>query len=416
MNLKITSLKAREIIDSRGFPTIETAVMLECGASAVASVPSGASTGTYEAVELRDNNSKRFNGKGVLKAVENVNNIISPSLMQYNCSDFIHADRIISSIDGTDNFSSLGANATLSVSLALAKAHARAYSMPLYRYLGGTFGSKLPVPMMNIINGGAHASNNIDIQEFMIVPIGFDSFREMLRVGCEIYHALKNLLKKEGFSVAVGDEGGFAPNLANEEEALDFIIKAIHHAGYSTEKVKIALDIASSEWYCKEGGYFLPKSKERLLTIDLIDRITRLCEKYPIISVEDPLGENDFEGWIEITKRLKDKVMLVGDDLFVTNKERLQSGIDLKMGNSILIKPNQIGSLSKTMEVIRLANSNSYKTIISHRSGDTDDTSIADIAVAVNADFIKSGAPCRMERVCKYNRLLKIEDEIKHLK
>ncbi len=416
MNLKISSLKAREIIDSRGFPTVETAVKLECGACGVASVPSGASTGSYEAVELRDNNSKRFNGKGVLKAVENVNNIISPSLMQYSCSDFIHTDRIISSIDGTDNLSSLGANATLSVSLALAKAHARAYSMPLYRYLGGTFGSKLPVPMMNIINGGAHASNNIDIQEFMIVPVGFDSFREMLRVGCEIYQALKQLLKKEGFSVAVGDEGGFAPNLANEEEALDFIIKAIHQAGYSTEKVKIALDIASSEWHCKEGGYFLPKSKERLLTIDLIDRLARLCDKYPIISIEDPVGENDFEGWIEITKRLGSKVMLVGDDLFVTNKERLQSGIDLKMGNSILIKPNQIGSLSKTMEVIRLANSNSYKTIISHRSGDTDDTSIADIAVAVNADFIKSGAPCRMERVCKYNRLLKIEDEIKHLK
>ena len=416
MNLKISSLKAREIIDSRGFPTVEASVKLECGATGVASVPSGASTGTYEAVELRDNNSKRYNGKGVLKAVENVNNVISPTLLQYNYSDFIHADRIISSIDGTDNFSSLGANATLSVSLALAKAHARAYSMPLYRYLGGTFGNKLPVPMMNIINGGAHASNNIDIQEFMIVPIGFDSFREMLRVGCEIYQALKQLLKNEGFSVAVGDEGGFAPNFENEEEALDFIIKAINRAGYSTEKVKIALDIASSEWWCTEGGYFLPKAKERLLSIDLIDRWVKLCNKYPIISIEDPLGEHDFDGWVEITKKLGDKVMLVGDDLFVTNRQRLQHGVDMKMGNSILIKPNQIGSLSKTLDVIRLANSNGYKTIISHRSGDTDDTSIADIGVAVNADFIKSGAPCRMERVSKYNRLLKIEEEIKQIK
>lgn len=416
MNLKISSLKAREIIDSRGFPTVEAFVKLDCGATGVASVPSGASTGTYEAIELRDNNPKRYNGKGVLKAVENVNNIISPTLLQYNHSDFIHADRIIASIDSTDNFSSLGANATLSVSLALAKAHSNAYCMPLYRYLGGTFGNKLPVPMMNIINGGAHASNNIDIQEFMIVPIGFDSFKDMLRVGCEVYQALKQLLKNEGYSIAVGDEGGFAPNLENEEEALDFIIKAINLAGYSTEKVKIALDIASSEWWCNEGGYFLPKSKERLLSVDLINRWVRLCEKYPIISIEDPVGEHDFDGWMEITKKLGDRIMLVGDDLFVTNKQRLQNGIDKKMGNSILIKPNQIGSLSKTLDVIRLANSNGYKTIISHRSGDTNDTSIADISVAVNADFIKSGAPCRMERVCKYNRLLKIEEEIKQIK
>lgn len=416
MDLKVTSIKAREIIDSRGFPTVETSVKLACGAHGIASVPSGASTGAYEAVELRDKNAKRFNGKGVLKAVENVNNVIYPSIMQYSCSDYIHADRIIAGIDGSDNCSSLGANATLSVSLALAKAHARAYSMPLYRYLGGTNGSHLPVPMMNILNGGAHASNNIDIQEFMIVPIGFDSFKEMLRVGCEIYQSLKHLLESEGYSTAVGDEGGFAPSLENEEEALDLIIRAINMAGYSTEKVKIALDIASSEWWCTEGGYFLPKSKERLLSIDLIERWVKLCEKYPIISIEDPLGENDFDGWIEISRRLGSKIMLVGDDLFVTNSSRLKTGIEQKMGNSILIKPNQIGFLSKTLDVINLAKANGYKTIISHRSGETDDTYIADIAVAINADFIKSGAPCRMERVCKYNRLLKIEDELKHFK
>ena len=416
MNFKISSLKAREIIDSRGFPTVESTVNLECGAFGTASVPSGASTGSYEAIELRDNNLKRHNGKGVLKAVENVNNIIAPSLLQYNCSDFIHADRIIYSLDGTDNFSSLGANASLSVSLALAKAHAMAYQMPLYRYLGGANCRALPVPMMNIINGGVHASNNLDIQEFMIVPIGFDSFHEMLRVGCEIYHSLKQILKKEGYSIAVGDEGGFAPDLENEEEALDLIIKAINSAGYSTEKIKIALDIASSEWWSDDGTYYLPKSKERFLSIDLINKWEVLCKKYPIISIEDPLGENDFDGWKDLTEKIGNSVMLVGDDLFVTNTTRLNQGIDIGMGNSILIKPNQIGSLSKTLEVIKLAKEHGYKVILSHRSGETEDTYIADIAVAVGSGFIKSGAPCRMERVAKYNRLLQIEDELRHIK
>jgi len=416
MDLKISNIKAREIIDSRGFPTVEAYVKLNCGAVGIASVPSGASTGMFEAIELRDGNKKRYNGKGVLKAVENVNNIIAPSLIQCDYVDFVSGDRIISAIDGSDNLSSVGANASLSVSLALAKAHASAYSLPLYRYLGGAFGGSLPVPMMNILNGGAHASNNIDIQEFMIVPIGFDSFKEMLRVGCEIYQALKQLLKSEGYSTAIGDEGGFAPDLDSEQDALDLIIKAINSAGYSTEKVKIALDIASSEWWTDEREYYLPKSKQKLTTNELISRWEALCTKYPIISIEDPLGEQDYDGWTEITKRLGGKIMLVGDDLFVTNKSRLETGLELKMGNSILIKPNQIGSLSKTLDVIRLAKANSYNIIISHRSGETNDTSIADIAVAVNAGFIKSGAPCRMERVCKYNRLLKIEEELKHFK
>ena len=416
MNFKISSIKAREIIDSRGYPTVETCVKLENGAVGIASVPSGASTGMFEAIELRDGNKKRYNGKGVLKAVENVNNIIAPTLTQGNSIDFISADRIISSLDGSDNFSSLGANASLSVSLALARAHANSYSLPLYRYLGGAYIGSMPVPMMNILNGGAHASNNIDIQEFMIVPIGFDSFKEKLRVGCEIYYSLKQILENDGLSTAVGDEGGFAPSLESAEEALDLIIRAINTAGYSTEKVKIALDIAASEWWTQERGYYLPKGKSSASTHELIEKWADLCAKYPIISIEDPLGEQDYEGWIEITKRLGDKVMLVGDDLFVTNKSRLQTGLELKMGNSILIKPNQIGSLSKTLDVIKHAAKNSYKIIVSHRSGETDDTSIADIAVSVGAGFIKAGAPCRMERVCKYNRLLKIEEELRHFK
>lgn len=416
MNFKISSIKAREIIDSRGYPTVETCVKLENGAVGIASVPSGASTGMFEAIELRDGNKKRYSGKGVLKAVENVNNIIAPTLTQGNSIDFISADRIISSLDGSDNFSSLGANASLSVSLALARAHANSYSLPLYRYLGGAYIGSMPVPMMNILNGGAHASNNIDIQEFMIVPIGFDSFKEMIRVGCEIYYSLKQILENDGLSTAVGDEGGFAPSLESAEEALDLIIRAINTAGYSTEKVKIALDIAASEWWTQERGYYLPKRKSSASTHELIEKWADLCAKYPIISIEDPLGEQDYEGWIEITKRLGDKVMLVGDDLFVTNKSRLQTGLELKMGNSILIKPNQIGSLSKALDVIKHAAKNSYKIIVSHRSGETDDTSIADIAVSVGAGFIKAGAPCRMERVCKYNRLLKIEEELRHFK
>ena len=412
MDLRICSVKAREIIDSRGMPTIEATVSLSCGAIGIASVPSGASTGIFEAIELRDNDKKRYFGKGVTKAVDNVNNIIAPALIKQGYTDFRGADNIIKSLDGTDNMAKLGANASLSVSLALAKAHAYAYLLPLYRYLGGIYGRTLPVPMMNILNGGAHASNNIDIQEFMIVPSGFKSFKEMVQAGCEIYYSLKNTLKKEGYSTSVGDEGGFAPDLSNEEEALDLIVDAIKSAGYSTEKVKIALDIASSEWWTNEKAYNLPKNKQVYTSHELIEKWANLIKKYPIISIEDPLAEEDYEGWTEITKALGDKIMLVGDDLFVTNTKRLQKGFDLKMANSILIKPNQIGSLSATLDVIKMAKNNNYRTIISHRSGETDDTTIADIAVAVNAGYIKTGAPCRMDRNAKYNRLLKIEDEL----
>ncbi len=412
MDLKICSVSAREIIDSRGMPTVEATVSLACGACGIASVPSGASTGIFEAIELRDNDKKRYFGKGVSKAVDNVNNIISPTLIKCGYTDFRGADKIIASLDDTENMGKLGANASLSVSLALAKAHANAYKLPLYRYLGGAYGNTLPVPMMNILNGGAHASNNIDIQEFMIVPVGFDSFKEMLRAGCEIYFSLKNTLKKEGYSTSVGDEGGFAPDLSNEEEALDLIVQAIKDAGYDTEKVKIALDIASSEWWTEENKYTLPKSGQSYISHDLIQRWDNLTKKYPIISIEDPLSEEDYNGWTEITRLLGNRVMLVGDDLFVTNTQRLQKGLDLQMANSILIKPNQIGSLSATLDVIKMAKNNFYKTIISHRSGETDDTTIADIAVAVNAGFIKTGAPCRMDRNAKYNRLLKIEQEI----
>lgn len=412
MDLKICSVKAREIIDSRGMPTVECTVNLACGAVGTASVPSGASTGIFEAVELRDNDKKRFFGKGVTKAVDNVNNIIAPSLTKCGYTDFRGADKIIKELDGTENMSKLGANASLSVSLALAKAHANAYRLPFYRYLGGVFGTSLPVPMMNILNGGAHASNNIDIQEFMIVPYNLKSFKEMLRCGCEIYYELKNILKKEGYSTAVGDEGGFAPDLSSETEALDLIVQAIKNAGYNTRDVKIALDIASSEWWTEENNYLLPKGKLKYSSSELIKKWGDLISKYPIISIEDPLGEEDYGGWSEITNTLGSKVMLVGDDLFVTNTKRLEKGFEMNMGNSILIKPNQIGSLSKTLEVIKLAKEHSFKTIISHRSGETDDTSIADIAVGINAGFIKTGAPCRMDRNAKYNRLLKIEDEI----
>ena len=415
MDLKICLVKAREIIDSRGMPTVEATVRLACGATGIASVPSGASTGIFEAVELRDKDKKRFGGKGVLSAVKNVNTQISKALLDKGYLDFYSADKIIKELDGTDNYSKLGANASLSVSLALAKAHAIAYSMPFYRYLGGKFGNTLPVPMMNILNGGAHASNNIDIQEFMIVPIGFESFKEMLQAGCEIYMSLKEILNDEGYSTAVGDEGGFAPNLKDEKEALSLIIKAIKKAGYTTEKVKIALDIASSEWW-KDGSYYLPKAKIQYSSQELVKKWSELISEFPIISIEDPLGEEDYSGWCEITKSLSNKVMLVGDDLFVTNKERLKKGIADKMANTILIKPNQIGSLSDTLDVIKMAQKNGYNTIISHRSGETDDTSIADIAVAVNSGFIKTGAPCRMDRNAKYNRLLKIEEDINQVK
>ena len=411
MEIKIQEVKAREIIDSRGIPTLEACVTLEGGHKGAASVPSGASTGEYEACELRDQNPERFLGKGVLKAMKNVNTIIAPEVCQLNTSRQRIVDQKMIKLDATRDKSSLGANAILSVSLALARANASSNSLPLYRYIGGVLSSKLPIPMMNILNGGAHATNNIDIQEFMIVPVGFDSFNAALKAGCEIYQGLKEILINRGLGASVGDEGGFAPNLSSDEEAIELIIEAITLAGYDTDTVKIALDIASSEWFDKDG-YYLPKAKKRYSSDELIEKWKGLISKYPIISLEDPLGEKDYTGWEKLTSLIGEKVMLVGDDLFVTNEKRLKKGIDAGMGNAILIKPNQIGTLTETLDVIALAKQKGYQTIISHRSGDTDDTFISDIAVGTNAGFIKSGAPCRMERVAKYNRLLEIEAEI----
>ena len=411
MNLEIKEIKASEIIDSRGMPTVKAKVEFKGGIYGCASVPSGASTGSYEACELRDCDKQRYLGKGVLKAVGNVNTTIKKEVISLGTSRQRIVDQKMISLDGTKNKSKLGANATLSVSLALAHANARAQNVPLYRYIGGICASKMPIPMMNILNGGAHAGNNIDIQEFMIVPIGFNTFKDALRAGCEIYASLKKILKARGLDTSVGDEGGFAPNLNNESEAIELIIDAINDANYDTESVKIALDIASSEWY-KDGNYKQEKSGKIYTSEALIDKWEGLVNSYPIISLEDPLSEDDYTGWEKLTKRLGEKVMLVGDDLFVTNEKRLQKGINLGIANAILIKPNQIGTLTETLDVIALAKQRGYQTIISHRSGETDDTSIADIAVGTNAGFIKTGAPCRMDRVAKYNRLLEIEEEI----
>lgn len=411
MNLEIKEIKASEIIDSRGMPTVKAKVEFKGGIYGCASVPSGASTGSYEACELRDCDKQRYLGKGVLKAVGNVNTTIKKEVISLGTSRQRIVDKKMISLDGTKNKSKLGANATLSVSLALAHANAKAQNVPLYRYIGGICASKMPIPMMNILNGGAHAGNNIDIQEFMIVPIGFNTFKDALRAGCEIYASLKKILKARGLDTSVGDEGGFAPNLNNESEAIELIIDAINDANYDTESVKIALDIASSEWY-KDGNYKQEKSGKIYTSEALIDKWEGLVNSYPIISLEDPLSEDDYTGWEKLTKRLGEKVMLVGDDLFVTNEKRLQKGINLGIANAILIKPNQIGTLTETLDVIALAKQRGYQTIISHRSGETDDTSIADIAVGTNAGFIKTGAPCRMDRVAKYNRLLEIEEEI----
>ena len=408
MSLKICKINAREIIDSRGNPTVEATVLLSDGARGVASAPSGASTGKFEAHELRDG-GKRYMGKGVLRAVENVNTVIASSLCGCD-ADFRIADNIMRSIDGTDNKSSLGANATLAVSLAIARACASSYKLPLYKLLGGSFARRIPAPMMNILNGGAHASNNLDIQEFMIVPIGFEHFKDALRAGCEIYHSLKRILSSHSYSVSVGDEGGFAPNLSSEDEAIELILSAIKTSGYTTDNVKIALDIASSEWV-KGSKYFLPKAKVELSSDDLIEKWKRLVNSYPIISIEDPLGEEDYSAWQKCTLEIGKDTILVGDDLFVTNERRLKYGIENGLGGAILVKPNQIGTLSEAIDVIRLAKDKGYYTIISHRSGETDDTSIADIGVGCGTEFIKTGAPCRMERVAKYNRLLEIEEE-----
>ena len=401
---------AREILDSRGNPTVEATVFLEDGSVGVASAPSGASTGKYEAHELRDGDRSRFGGKGVLKAVENVNGKINNELCGMRC-DVGSVDCRLIHLDDTDNKKRLGANATLAVSLAAAKAAASFYKIPLYRYIGGIQGKTLPVPMMNILNGGAHAANSLDVQEFMIMPIQFGTFAEALRAGAEICHKLGEILKNDGHITTVGDEGGFAPDLSSTEEAIKYIIRAIEGAGYTTEKVKIALDIASSEW-ADGANYHLPKSGESTNSEGLISKWEKLQMQYPIISIEDGLGEDDDEGWSELTRRLGGSCMLVGDDYFVTNPGKLQLGIDNHRANSILIKPNQIGTLTETIEVVNMAKTHGYRTIVSHRSGETADTTIADIAVALNAGFIKTGAPVRAERSAKYNRLMRIESEL----
>ena len=412
--MKIKDIKAREILDSRGNPTVEVEVILDDDSIGIASVPSGASTGMYEAIELRDNDLNRYLGKGVTKAITNVIREIKPYLLnkEVNQTDI---DNLLIKLDGTPSKSRLGANAVLATSLAVLKAGANSKKEKLYNYIGGINPKSLPTPMMNIINGGAHANNNIDIQEFMIVPILNTSIKEKIRMCTEVFHSLKLVLKDYNISFnGVGDEGGYAPLLKNDEEALDLIIKAIERANYKIKKdFMIALDIASSEWYNeKEDNYTLTKSKKTYTKEELINYYDYLINKYPIISIEDPLGENDIEGWKLITNRLNDKVMLVGDDLFVTNKERLKMGIKEKLGNAILIKYNQIGTISETLDTINEANRNGYKTIISHRSGETDDTSISDLAVATSSPYIKTGSPNRMERVSKYNRLMKIEEEL----
>lgn len=408
--MKIHTVYGQEILDSRGNPTLEATVVLVDGSVGRASVPSGASTGQYEALELRDGDKNRYNGKGVLNAVHNVKSVIREAVVGKRAS-FLEIDRILRELDGTEDMSRLGANAALAVSLAVAKAAAASASLPLYRYLGGRNGVRLPVPLMNILNGGAHASNNLDVQEFMIVPLGFPTFSEALRAGTEIYHALGRNLKKAGKSTAVGDEGGFAPDLSEDKEAIEYILQAIRDAGYDTDRVKIALDVAASEW-ADGRKYHLPKAGTDMTTAELVQKWDALARQYPIFSIEDGVGETDRDGWRLMTEVMGDRTLLVGDDFFVTNPVRLRAGIEAGEANAVLVKPNQIGSLSKTMEVIRMASEYGYRSIVSHRSGETGDTSIADIAVATNAGFIKTGAPCRYERVAKYNRLLRIEAEL----
>ena len=403
---------AREILDSRGNPTVEASVFLADGTVGMASVPSGASTGIYEAHEKRDGDQKRYGGKGVCDAVCSVCRVISPAISGISAAEQNELDRILLRLDGTENKSKLGANAILAVSLASARAAANWYHTPLFRYLGGVDAYRLPVPMMNILNGGAHASNNVEIQEFMIVPVGLPRFSDALRAGSEIYHALGRLLKERKLATTVGDEGGFAPDLESDEQAIELICQAIRDAGYDTDTVKIALDAAASEWY--DGGvYMMPKRQKRFSRRELIDDWARLCEQYPmILSIEDALDQRDMDGWCELTERLGKRIMLVGDDLFVTNTSRLSQGIAKGAANAILIKPNQIGTLTETLDVIHLAKDAGYRFILSHRSGETEDTTIADIAVAMNAPFIKTGAPCRSERIAKYNRLLRIESAL----
>ena len=412
--LAIEKVIGREIIDSRGNPTVEAEVYLLDGTVGRGAAPSGSSTGEFEALELRDGDKSRFGGKGVTKAVENINTVISDALTGVDASDIYAVDAAMIAADGTKDKSNLGANAILAVSIASARAAANALAIPLYRFLGGVNGNRLPVPMMNILNGGAHAANTVDVQEFMIMPVGAPSFKEALRWCAEVFHALAALLKSKGLATSVGDEGGFAPDLASDEEAIQYILDAVKDAGYEPGKdFMIAMDAASSEWKGeRKGEYVLPKAGTKFTSEELIEHWKKLVDKYPIISIEDALDEEDWEGWQKLTARLGDKVQLVGDDLFVTNTERLSKGIELGCGNSILIKLNQIGSVSETLEAIKMAHKAGYTAISSHRSGETEDTTIADLAVALNTCQIKTGAPSRSERVAKYNQLLRIEEEL----
>ena len=414
LHLEIEKVVGREIIDSRGNPTVEAEVYLADGTVGRGAAPSGASTGEFEALELRDGDKDRFGGKGVSKAVENINITINEALKGIDASDIYAVDGAMLAADGTKDKSNLGANAILAVSIAAVRAAATALQIPLYRLLGGVNGNRLPVPMMNILNGGAHAANTVDVQEFMIMPAGAPSFKEGLRWCTEVFHALAALLKERGLATSVGDEGGFAPDLGSDEEAIECILEAVEKAGYKPgEDFVLAMDAASSEWKsATKGEYLLPKSGRKFTSAELIEHWKQLCEKYPIYSIEDGLDEEDWEGWQQLTKELGDTVQLVGDDLFVTNTERLSKGIKLGCGNSILIKLNQIGSVSETLEAIKMAHNAGYTAVTSHRSGETEDTTIADLAVALNTCQIKTGAPSRSERVAKYNQLLRIEEQL----
>lgn len=411
----ISDVYAREVLDSRGNPTVEVEVYLESGAIGRAIVPSGASTGIHEAVELRDDDKSRYLGKGVLKAVENVNEIIAPEVIGMDALDQLGIDKLMINLDGTPNKGKLGANAILAVSMAVARAAADALDLPLYVYLGGFNAKQLPVPMMNIVNGGAHADNNVDVQEFMVLPVGAESFKEALRMGAEIFHNLKSVLKGKGLNTAVGDEGGFAPNFTSNEDALSSIIEAIEKAGYKPgEDVFLGMDVASTEFF-KDGKYVLEGEGKSYSPAEFVDLLASWVDKYPIITIEDGCSEDDWEGWRLLTEKLGDKIQLVGDDLFVTNTERLERGINENIGNSILIKVNQIGTLTETFDAIEMAKRAGYTAVISHRSGESEDSTIADIAVATNAGQIKTGAPSRTDRVAKYNQLLRIEDQLGEL-
>lgn len=411
----IVDVIAREILDSRGNPTVEVEVMLESGIIGRAAVPSGASTGEHEAVELRDSDKNRYNGKGVLKAVENVNEKIADQIIELDASDQVAIDQLLINLDGTENKSNLGANAILGVSLACAKATAQTFDLPLYRYIGGTNARTLPVPMMNILNGGKHADNNVDFQEFMIMPVGAPNFAEALRMGAETFHALKSVLSSKGYNTAVGDEGGFAPNLKSNNEAVEVILEAINKAGYKAgSEIALALDVASSEMFLKDKKMyqFFKSDKSEKSSAQMVEFYENWVKQYPIISIEDGLDENDWDGWKLLTDRIGDKIQLVGDDLFVTNTKRLITGIEEGIANSILIKVNQIGTLTETLDAIEMAKTASYTNVISHRSGETEDTTIADISVATNAGQIKTGSLSRTDRIAKYNQLLRIEEDL----